>query len=175
MAKKSTTKKSPVKKATTKNLLTNASLAFMERYLNNAAPTGFESSGQKIWLDYIKPYIDDHIVDNYGTAVGVINPSAKYKVVIEAHADEISWFVHYITKEGFIYVRRNGGSDHMIAPSKRVNIHTDKGIVRAVFGWPAIHVRKPGASRPLRWTTSSWIADATARRKWRSSAFMWVA
>jgi len=145
MAKKSTTKKSPVKKATTKNLLTNASLAFMERYLNNAAPTGFESSGQKIWLDYIKPYIDDHIVDNYGTAVGVINPSAKYKVVIEAHADEISWFVHYITKEGFIYVRRNGGSDHMIAPSKRVNIHTDKGIVRAVFGWPAIHVRKPGA------------------------------
>jgi putative aminopeptidase FrvX len=61
--------------------------------------------------------------------------------VIEAHADEISWFVHYITKEGFIYVKRNGGSDHMIAPSKRVNIHTDKGIVKAVFGWPAIHVR----------------------------------
>ena len=26
----------------------------------------------------------------------------------------------YITKDGFIYVRRNGGSDHMIAiPSKR--------------------------------------------------------
>lgn len=29
----------------------------------------------------------------------------------------------------------------MIAPSKRVNIHTDKGIVKAVFGWPAIHTR----------------------------------
>ena len=113
--------------------------------MNNAAPTGFESSGQKIWLDYIKPFVDDHFVDPYGTAVAVINPTAKYKVVIEAHADEISWFVHYITKEGFIYVRRNGGSDHMIAPSKRVNIHTDKGIVRAVFGWPAIHVRKPEA------------------------------
>ena len=71
MAKKSTTKKSPAKKATAKNLLTNNSLAFMERYLNNAAPTGSESSGQKIWLEYIKPYIDDHFVDNYGTAVGV--------------------------------------------------------------------------------------------------------
>jgi putative aminopeptidase FrvX len=144
MAKKSTPKKSPAKatKATAKNLLTNNSLAFMERYLNNASPTGFESGGQKIWLDYVKPFVDDHFVDPYGTAVAVINPTAKYKVVIEAHADEISWFVHYITKEGFIYVRRNGGSDHMIAPSKRVNIHTDKGIVRAVFGWPAIHVRK---------------------------------
>lgn len=124
-----------------KSILDKPALDFMERYLNNASPTGFESSGQRIWLDYLKPYIDTHFTDNYGTAVGVINPAAKYKVVIEAHADEISWFVHYITKEGFIYVRRNGGSDHLIAPSKRVNIHTDKGVVKAIFGWPAIHVR----------------------------------
>ncbi len=118
----------------------NAS-AFLEKYINNAAPTGFETEGQKLWLNYIKPYVDDYFVDNYGTAVAVINPKAAYKVVIEAHADEISWFVHYITNDGFIYLRRNGGSDHQIAPSKRVNIHTDKGIVKAVFGWPAIHVR----------------------------------
>ena len=117
---------------------------FLEKYINNPSPTGFESKGQKMWLDYIKPYIDTHIVDTYGTVVGIINPDAKYKVVIEAHADEISWFVHYITKEGFIYLRRNGGSDHQIAPSKRVNIHTKKGIVKAVFGWPAIHTRKSG-------------------------------
>ena len=26
-------------------------------------------------------------------------------------------------------------------PSKRVNIYTEKGIVKAVFGWPAIHTR----------------------------------
>jgi len=114
---------------------------FLFEYLNNASPTGFEVSGQQIWLDYIKPYISEHVVDVYGTAVGIINPKANYKVVIEAHADEISWFVNYITEDGYIYVRRNGGSDHQIAPSKRVNIHTDKGIVKGVFGWPAIHVR----------------------------------
>jgi putative aminopeptidase FrvX len=116
-------------------------LKFLETYLNNASPTGFESSGQKLWLEYIQPSIDSYFTDNYGTVVGVVNPESPYRVVIEAHADEISWFVHYITKEGFIYLRRNGGSDHMIAPSKRVNIHTDKGIVKAVFGWPAIHTR----------------------------------
>ena len=117
-------------------------LKFLENYLNNPSPTGFESQGQKLWLEYIRPHIDTYFTDNYGTVVGVINPDAPYKVVIEAHADEISWFVHYITKEGFIYLKRNGGSDHMIAPSKRVNIYTSKGIVKAVFGWPAIHVRK---------------------------------
>ncbi len=124
-----------------KSILTKNSLEFLERYINNAAPTGFEVSGQKLWLDYLKPHIDDHMVDTYGSVAGIINPGKDYKVVIEAHADEISWFVHYITDQGFIYVRRNGGSDHMIAPSKRVIIHTDNGPVRAVFGWPAIHTR----------------------------------
>jgi tetrahedral aminopeptidase len=117
---------------------------FLFDYLNNASPTGFEYKGQQIWLDYLKPYMDDYMVDVYGTAVGIINPKGQYKVVIEAHADEISWFVNYITDEGYIYVRRNGGSDHQIAPSMRVNIHTDKGVVKGVFGWPAIHVRDAG-------------------------------
>ena len=129
-------------------IVTQDSEEFLEKYINNPSPTGFESKGQQLWLDYIKPYIDTHFVDTYGTVVGVINPEAKYKVVIEAHADEISWFVHYITKEGFIYLRRNGGSDHQIAPSKRVNIHTEKGIVKAVFGWPAIHTRTAADEKP---------------------------
>lgn len=129
-------------------IINKKSTDFLEKYLNNAAPTGFETSGQQLWLSYIKPYIDEYFTDNYGTVVGVINPEAEYKVVIEAHADEISWFVHYITDDGFIYLRRNGGSDHMIAPSKRVNIHTDKGIVKAVFGWPAIHTRQDKDDAP---------------------------
>ncbi|NVO30501.1 M42 family metallopeptidase [Hymenobacter lapidiphilus] len=119
------------------------SFDFLQKYLNNPSPTGFEKEGQQIWLEYLKPYIDTHFVDTYGTVVGVINPEAEYKVVIEAHADEISYFVNFITESGFLYLRKNGGSDPLVAPSKRVNIHTKKGIVKAVFGWPAIHVRKP--------------------------------
>ena len=125
----------------TKSVLNKSSLEFLENYLNNASPTGYESGGQKLWMDYLKPYVDTFITDTYGTAVGIINPDAPYKVVIEGHADEISWYVNYITDDGLIYVIRNGGSDHQIAPSKRVNIHTKAGIVKGVFGWPAIHTR----------------------------------
>jgi endoglucanase len=131
-----------------KSILNKKSIAFLERYLNNAAPTGYEWEGQKIWMDYLKPYVDTFITDTYGTAVGVINPEAKYKVVIEGHADEISWYVNYITDAGLIYVIRNGGSDHQIAPSKVVNIHTKKGIVKGLFGWPAIHTRKGASEKP---------------------------
>ena len=88
----------------TKSILTKSSLSFLETYLNNASPTGYESNGQKLWMDYLKPYVDTFITDTYGSAVGVINPDAKYKVVIEGHSDEISWYVNYITAEGLIYV-----------------------------------------------------------------------
>lgn len=131
-----------------KRILNKKSLKFLENYLNNAAPTGYEWNGQKLWMDYLKPYVDDFITDTYGTAVGVINPKAEYKVVIEGHADEISWYVNYISDNGLIYVIRNGGSDHQIAPSKVVNIHTKKGIVQGVFGWPAIHTRSRAKEEP---------------------------
>lgn len=123
-------------------VLTTRSREFLKDYLNNPSPTGFESKGQRLWLDYIAPYADDHLVDPYGTVAAVINPGKPFKVVIEAHADEISWFIKYISPEGLLYVTRNGGSDHQIAPAKRVNIHTAKGMVKAVFGWPAIHTRR---------------------------------
>ena len=133
---------------TKKSILNKGSMDFLEKYLNNAAPTGYEWDGQKLWMEYLKPYVDEFITDTYGTAVGVINPKAKYKVVIEGHADEISWYVNYISDNGLIYVIRNGGSDHQIAPSKLVNIHTKKGIVKGVFGWPAIHTRNKSKEEP---------------------------
>ena len=131
-----------------KSILNDKSIKFLESYLNNASPTGYEWEGQKIWMDYLKPYVDEFITDTYGTAVGVINPKSNFKVVIEGHSDEISWYVNYITDKGLIYVIRNGGSDHQIAPSKWVHIHTKKGVVKGVFGWPAIHTRTPGKEEP---------------------------
>ncbi|MDQ0475849.1 M42 family metallopeptidase [Chryseobacterium sp. MDT2-18] len=127
----------------------NKSLEFLKKYLNTASPTGYEHNGQKIWMDYLKPYVDKIEVDHYGTCYGIINPEAEFKVVIEAHADEISWYVNYITDDGLIYVIRNGGSDQMIAPSKVVHLHGEKGVVKGVFGWPAIHTRGINSDEPV--------------------------
>ena len=66
-----------------KSILSKSSIKFLEKYINNPSPTGFESEGQKLWLSYIKPYIDEYTVDTYGNVAAIINPSAKYKVVIE--------------------------------------------------------------------------------------------
>lgn len=138
--------KTPSSKTTKKKtpaLLGKPEIAFFEQLINTPSPTGFEWTGQKIRLDYITPYVDETFVDTYGTAVATINPQARFKVVLEAHCDEISRYVNYITDDGLIYVIRNGGSDHQIAPSKKVLIHGKKWPVAGVFGRPAIHTRDP--------------------------------
>jgi putative aminopeptidase FrvX len=148
------------------SILTGKSWSFLKKYIDNPSPVGFESSGQKIWLEYLKPYVDSYFTDPYGTAVGVVNPDAPFKVVIEAHADEISWFVNYMTPEGLLYLKRNGGVDHQIAPGQRVFIHGKKGPVPAVFGWPAIHTRlsNPEAKEPHPKVDSLFL-DTGARSK----------
>lgn len=126
------------------SIINEKSISFLEKYLNIPSPSGYEYEGQKIWMNYLKNYVDNIKTDTYGNAYGIINPNSEFKVIIEAHADEISWIVNYIDDNGLIYVIRNGGSDHMIAPSKRVYIHTKNGYVNGVFGWPAIHTRIHG-------------------------------
>jgi putative aminopeptidase FrvX len=150
----------------TTSIITPKSWDFLKKYIDNPSPVGFESSGQRLWLDYLKPYVDSHLTDPYGTAVGIVNPTLPFKVVIEAHADEISWFVNYINAEGLIYLKRNGGVDHQIAPGMRVFIHGKKGTVPAVFGWPAIHTRiaNPDSKEPQPKVESLFL-DTGARNK----------
>lgn len=146
------------------DLFNKKNKSFLYEYLNNASPTGAEKSGQKIWSAYIKPYVDEMHLDIYGTCYGIINPGKPYKVVIESHADEISWFINHISDDGFLRVIRNGGSDHAIAPSKRVNIHTPKGIIKGVFGWPAIHTRR-GEKAKLSASINNIFIDVGAKNR----------
>ena len=89
------------------------SLKFLEKYLNTASPTGYEQNGQKVWTEYIKPFVDEIKVDHYGTAYGIINPEAEFKVVIEAHADEISWYVNYFYRLWLYHQRRSRKSRNL--------------------------------------------------------------
>lgn len=128
-------------------------IKFLKKYLNSSAPSGYELmiGGQKVWMDYVKNYCHEIEVDDYGNAYATYsnynkedlpkNDSERHTVLLDAHADEIGFFVFDITEKGFIKIGRLGGSDLTITPSSRVNIW---GNIRidGVFGHPAIHVHK---------------------------------
>lgn len=117
--------------------------SFLFKYLNSHSPSGYEGEGQKVWVDYMKSIGYTTCVDGKGNALSILysEHTSDINVLIEAHADEISYVVTKISEKGIIYVMRNGGSDESIAPSKKVIIHTTKGRVDAVFGWIAVHIR----------------------------------
>ena len=124
-------------------MLDAESKTFLLDYLDTPSPTGFEWRGQKKWADYTRRYADTVENDAYGTAWATLKGSAKNAktVMLEAHADEIGFMVKMITKDGFLYLDRVGGSDVATARGRRIDILGEKGMVRGVIGNTAIHIR----------------------------------
>lgn len=134
-------------------------IKFLKKYVDTPSPSGYEMllGGQKVWIDYVSQFCEKVEVDLYGNAyahyntskfsrelegVGVTEIPGTKTVLIDAHGDEIGFVVFDITDKGFIKVTRLGGSDITIAPSSRVNIWSEKGVVSGVFGHPAIHIQE---------------------------------
>ena len=118
---------------------------FLKEYINTPSPSGYEMllGGQKVWINYVKQFCDRVETDEYGNAYAYYNKKKEgtKTVLLDAHGDEIGFFVFDITKEGFIKIGRLGGSDINIVPSSRVDIWGEKGKVVGVFGHPAIHIQ----------------------------------
>ena len=125
------------------------SIQFLERLVNTPSPSGHEARGQRVWLDYVTPFADETFSDAYGNVVAVLNKGGSPRLMLAAHADEISMVVNYINKQGYIYVRKMGGIDPAITKAQRVVIHSKGGPVKGVVGNVAPHLTKSDPDRKL--------------------------
>ena len=141
------------------------SLKFLEQLVNTPSPSGNELRGQRVWLDYAKQFSDETYWDAYGNCVAVLNKGGSPRLMLAGHADEIAMTVNFITKEGFIYVRKVGGIDAAIMRGQRVNIHTKGGDVRGVIGNVAPHLTKQEGERKVPKMEDLFIDIGAASRK----------
>jgi putative aminopeptidase FrvX len=118
------------------------SLSFLRTLVNTPSPSGHESRGQRVWLDYAKKFADETFTDAYGNAVAVLNKGGSPRIMLAAHADEIAMSVNFIDESGYIYVRKVGGVDAAITKAQRVLIHSRQGTVKGVVGNVAPHLSK---------------------------------
>lgn len=116
---------------------------FLKNYLQTNSPSTFEVDAQEVWKDYMSNFTSDFIIDNYGSIAAIIksksNLDKPYKVVIEAHCDEVNFMVRNITDNGLIYISVVG-IDASLLPGISVNIMGSKGLVKGFFGWPPAHL-----------------------------------
>lgn len=133
-------------------MFNNEDLELLKQLLSTPSPTGFETAGQKVWLNYVKQFADDIVADSYGSAAAHLHTdSDAITVMIEAHCDEIGMMINYIDDNGFVYVTRLGGSDPAITRARRVHIHTREGIVAGVTGNTAIHLQDRDKKKVPEW------------------------
>ena len=79
------------------------SLQFLQNLVNTPSPSGNELRGQRVWLDYVKPFADETYWDAYGNCVAVLNKGGGPRLMLAGHADEIAMTVNFITEQGFLY------------------------------------------------------------------------
>ncbi len=145
---------------------------FLIDYLNTDSPSTNEVEAQKLWIEQSKGLYDEIITDNYGNVALLISNSEKsdFRVVIDAHCDEIGWVIKDISDDGFLHVKRNGGTDNDITPGTQVKIITENLDengnpikVKGFFGWIPIHLKNPDS--PDKLTEENMFIDVAAMTK----------
>ncbi|PSQ56400.1 MAG: endoglucanase [Halobacteriales archaeon SW_9_67_25] len=114
--------------------------AFLADLLDTATPSGFETAGQRRWVEYVEEFADEVRTDDYGNAVAVLE-GGEPSVALAGHGDEIGFMVRDIEDSGAIRMTAIGGSDRTVSKGQHVRIHTGDGPVPGVVGQTAIHLR----------------------------------
>src|SRR5271168_4044398 len=141
------------------------SLNFLTKLLNTPTPSSEEAKGQRVWLDYLKPFADELQTDTYGNALAILNPKGSPKIMVEGHADEIAFQIQYIDDDGFIYFSGVGGHDPALARGQRVHIHGRDGQVLGVIGALAIHMQDRSKSATVPELSELFIDIGATSRK----------
>lgn len=129
-----------------------------------AAPSGYEGAVQVVFREHIAPYVASTETDTMGNVIAIRpGPDGCPKVMVTAHCDEIGFLVSNIDDNGFLYVQEIGGIDTELLPGRRVEIHTEKGIVNGIFGKKAIHLTRGEEKKKLE-ISDIWL-DIAANNK----------
>ncbi len=116
---------------------------FLHKLLKTASPTGFEQKIQRVVRSRMEKYADLIETDFHGNVICSLNPSAKVKVMLAGHCDQIGMMVTHISEKGFISFQPLGGIDTGVLEGSIVTIHSDDGEVPGVIGRKPIHLQKP--------------------------------
>lgn len=130
---------------------------FLIELLSQCGPSGFEEAAQSVWLKRTKKFAKKTYKDIHGNSFAVLNPEAKFKIMLAGHCDEIGFIISHISAEGFLHIIPIGGIDPGVLPGSQVKVMTEKGFIDGVIGKKAIH-----------------LMTATDRRKVLPLKEMWV-
>ncbi|HET7628012.1 MAG TPA: M20/M25/M40 family metallo-hydrolase [Bacillales bacterium] len=113
--------------------------AFLFDLLATASPSGHEAAIQKKWMKHVEPFADQIKTDAAGNSIGVVNPRAKFKLLLAGHCDEVGFIINRIDENGFIRFTELGRVSHKPAIGMKMDILGSGGRITGVVGVNAEH------------------------------------
>lgn len=116
-------------------------VSLLEKFSNAHGVSGYESEVRKLFIEEIKPFVDEVKVDNLGSAIAHKKGEGA-TIMLAAHMDEIGMMVKYVDDKGFIRFATIGGFFDQTLLSQRVIVHGKNGPVVGLVGCKPPHVMK---------------------------------
>ena len=118
----------------------NAQLKLLEKLCNVIAVSGDEGEVRKIVLEEIKPYVDEVKVDSMGNVLAIKRGRGKKRtrVMIDAHMDEVGFFIVADDGEGIYRFETVGGVDVRYLVGKQVLVGRERTL--GVIGGKPVHL-----------------------------------
>ena len=139
-------------------------IAFLERLLDAAGPSGFEVRAARVWRKEAERFADEVRVDVNGNSFATVNPGGSPRVMLAGHIDEIGLQITHVDEEGYLYVAEIGGWDPQVLVGQRVDILTSGGSATGVIGKKAIHLIEQEDRGKASKTKSLWVDVGASTR-----------
>ena len=107
---------------------------WLNEILNTPSPSGSEYILQRKIKQYMSEYVDEQITDDQGDLINVINSNSEIKILLAAHADEISLIVDGYNSNGTLKVSANGGISASVYLGSHVDVVVDDKVYAGVVG-----------------------------------------
>lgn len=124
--------KKSVVKGTTRKVLEHMNEKFLEQLLSEISVSGYEEPIQDVVEAQMRDCADEIRRDEMSNLICVVNPEAKRRIMLSAHADEIGLMISNITEDGRIQVIARGGIILATYLGQQVQIKTAQGNIPGV-------------------------------------------
>ena len=119
------------------------SYGLLERLCNLPGVTGFEGPVREAIAEIVSPFVDETRVDTLGNLIAVRRGTSGFKLLLDAHMDEIGFMVQHIDEKGFISFTPIGGWDTRLLPGHMFSVAGRGGkTVFGVIGTHPPHIQK---------------------------------
>jgi putative aminopeptidase FrvX len=110
------------------------------------AVSGREDRMTAFVRDLIRPWADRVDVDNLGNVVATLKGTTypDYRLMLQAHMDELGLIIRNITPDGFLLIERVGGMPEKTLMGQRMELLTDDGhLIPGYVGAKSHHITGP--------------------------------